>query len=150
MRYVILFLTILVVGNSHAFAELVTKCGSSKGYSFYPQGGLVSNKDAGWTEDAISNGSFLVTKTKKGEYDVIFSDASGRTISSRDDGGEVILISKSKANLILLVAYPQMNVVTYYFRIDQRGVGDVSYSSARYGEAAMVNKHGLLVAACSK
>jgi len=111
---------------------------------------LLPRDKAGWQKDGISKGSYLVTRDADGKYDIIFSDAIKQTKSSREDGGDVIVVSKSDDRLVLLVNYPEMNVETWYFRIDSRGGGEVTVSQARYGEDAMINKHSLMRAVCSK
>lgn len=133
-----------------AFADIVTKCDAPQGHAYYLPNPIVPKKDGGWQRDAISNGTYLVTRDADGKYDIIFSDAIKQTKSSREDGGDVIVISKSNDNLILLVNYPEMNVETWYFRIDRRGGGEVTVSQARYGEDAIINKHSLMRAVCSK
>lgn len=143
-------LVLLVLGPSSVFADIVTKCDSPHGYSYFVAGSFVPKKEAGWVEDGISKGSYLVTRDADGKYDIIFSDAINRTISSREDGGEVVVISKSDNRLVLVVAYPEMNVETWYFRIDLSGTGELTVSQARYGEASFINKHSLMKAACSK
>jgi len=150
MKNMLVNLILLVSGASSALADVVTKCDSPQGHAYYMAGKIVPRKDAGWRQDAISNGTYLVTRDADGKYDIIFSDAIKQTKSSREDGGDVIAISKSNDHLILLVNYPEMNVETWYFRIDPRGVGEVTVSQARYGEGAIINKHSLMRAICSR
>ncbi|HXC67868.1 MAG TPA: hypothetical protein VN638_10645, partial [Nitrospiraceae bacterium] len=63
---------------------------------------------------------------------------------------EVSVVSKSDSHLVLIVDYPSMNVETYYFRLNQKGKGELTVSQARYGEEARINKHSLMRATCSK
>src|SRR5579864_7353875 len=104
MMGILTSLILLLFGASSVLAEVVTRCDSPQGYSYYVGGSLVQKKDAGWVKDGISNGSYLVTRDVNGKYDIIFSDAVNRTISSNEDGGDVIVISKSDDHLVLLVA----------------------------------------------
>jgi hypothetical protein len=121
MQSIIINLIVLVLGASSALADVVTKCNSPQGYSYFIAGTAVPKKEAGWVQDSISKGSYLLTHDADGKYDIIFSDALNRTISSREDGGDVIVVSKSDNHLVLVVAYPEMNVETWYFRIDRSG-----------------------------
>ena len=99
---------------------------------------------------SILKGSYFLTHDADGKYDIIFSDALNRTISSREDGGNVIVVSKSDNHLVLVVAYPEINVETWHFRIDRSGAGELSTSQTRYGNASIIKKHSLMVATCSK
>jgi len=143
-------LLLLLPDVPSALADVVTKCDSPQGYSYFIPGSRVHKKDEGWVQDGISNGSYLVTRDADGQYDIIFTDAVNRTISSREDGGKIIVISESDKQLVLVVAYPEMNVETWYFRINQSGVGELTVSQARYGKEAIINKHSLFKAICSK
>jgi hypothetical protein len=98
---------------------------------------------------SITKGSYLLTHDADGKYDIIFSDALRRTGSSREDGGNVIVVSQSDDHLVLVVAYPEMNVETWYFRIDRSGAGEFSTSQTRYGKESIIKKHSLMVATCS-
>ena len=141
---------VLTIGTSSAFAEVVTKCEGPEGYSYYLSGSLVSKNKAGWQKDRITKGSYLVTRDASGEYDIIFTDALNRTISSREDGGQIVVVSQSDDRLILVVNYPGMNVETWYFNIDGRGIGNVTVSQARYGAEAFLNKHSLMASVCTR
>ena len=150
MKNIIISLILLMLGASSALADVVTKCDSPQGYSYYVAGSVVPKKDAGWVQDGMSNGSYLLTRDADGNYDIIFSDAINRTASSREDGGNVIVISKSDNHLVVVVAYPEMNVETWYFRINRSGAGELTMSQTRYGKESLINKHSLMRASCSK
>lgn len=150
MNNLVSSLILIVLGISNALADIVTKCDAPKGYSYFIEGKLIQKKEAGWSKDGISNGYFIVTRDKEGSYDIIFNDVTKRTISSREDGGEIVVVSKSNEHLVLVVAYPDLNIETWFFKINQNGMGELSMSQARYGDAATMNKHSLMIASCSK
>ena len=150
MLSLIINLIVLVLGASSALADVVTKCNSPQGYTYFIAGAAIPKKEAGWVQDSISKGSYLLTHDADGKYDIIFSDALNRTRSSREDGGNVIVVSQSDDHLVLVVAYPEMNVETWYFRIDRSGAGELSTSQARYGKESIIKKHSVMIAACSK
>ncbi len=139
---------IFLLGTPTALAGVVTRCERPEGYAYYFNGPLLPKSDAGGQKDGITKGSYLVTRDASGEYDIIFTDALNRTISSREDGGQIVGVSQSDDRLILVVNYPGMNIETWYFIIDGRGIGNVTVSQARYGAEAFVNKHSLMASIC--
>ena len=141
---------LLALGTSTALAGVVTRCEGPDGYSYYFGGALVPKNGAGWQKDGVTKGSYLVTRDAAGEYDIIFTDALNRTISSREDGGQVVVVFQSNDRLILIVHYPEMNIEVWYFSIDKNGIGKVTVSQARYGSEALFNKHSLMTAVCSR
>lgn len=146
--------TLLVCLAAAAVAQtqspVVTRCTEPAGHGFFYPGLLIKGKSAGWQSERISNGQYLVLRDKDGAYDIVFSDSTNRTISSKGDGGQVIVVNDSGGRLVLLVNYPDMNVETWMFTLDERGSGTVTVSQARYGEAAMINKHSLMAATCKR
>ena len=150
MRTLLLSIMLLTLEVSNALAGVVTKCEEPDGYAYYFSGLIVPKDKAGWQKDGISKGSYLVTRDAAGEFDIIFTDALKRTISSREDGGQIVAVSQSDDHLILVVLYPEMSVETWYFKLDSRGLGKVTVSQARYGTTAVTNKHSLMTASCSR
>lgn len=150
MKSILINLISLVLGVSSAAADVVTNCHSPQGYSYFIAGKIVPTKGAGWKEDGITNGRYLVTRDADGKYDIIYTDAFNRTVSSRADGAAVIVVSTSDNHLVLVVTYPEMSVETWYFRIDGSGAGELMVSQAKYGKEAVSNKHSLMRATCSK
>ena len=150
MRTLIISALLLTLETSTALAGIVTRCEEPEGYSYYFSGPLVPKNDAGWKKDGVTKGNYLVTRDAAGEYDIIFTDALNRTISSREDGGQIVLVSQSDNHLILVVNYPEMNVEIWYFSIDRTGIGKVTVSQARYGNEALFNKHSMMAARCSR
>ena len=150
MKNILISFALLVFGSSDALADVVTKCDAPQGHAYYFAGSFVPKQKAGWVADRISSGSYLVTRDADGKYDIVYTDATNRTVSSREDGGNVLVISRKDNYLVLVVNYPEMNVETWYFRINRSGVGELTVSQARYGEEARINKHSLMRATCSK
>lgn len=133
------------IGSSYA-ADVLIKCGGSQGYTYFVEGGLVSSVDAGWQKDAIKKGAY--TLTKEGEsYDLIFSDAMGRTVSSRRDGGNVVPISLSERSLVFSIDYPGKLFETWIFDMTATGTGVVTFHQARYGNFP-IRKHAVMRAPC--
>jgi len=128
-----------------AFAEIVASCGASKGHAYYVSKGLVQPKDSGWTEDAISEGSFQLIRSGE-DWDVIYTDASGGTLSARADGGVTSGFVTDDGDVVLQIIYGK-SVEVYVFWLSLKAPM-VSYSQAKFGSP--VPKHGVLVAPCRK
>lgn len=136
---------LLIATVSAASADVLAVCGASDGHAYYLPGGIVSKEDSGWTADGIKVGSFQLIRSGT-DYDVIFTDASGGTVSSKGDGGHVIATPDASGNLLVLITYPGKTLESYvfWFAIDTEQT--VTYSQAKYG--SKVPKHSLLKASC--
>lgn len=133
-----------VVG-AQAHAEIVATCGASRGYGYYIPKGIVETKDSGWTEDAISGGSFQLIRSGV-DWDVIFTDASGGTLSSRADGGQTSGSVTPGGDIVVQVVYPS-TIETYVFWLSLEEPV-VTWSQAKAG--SFIPKHSLLVAPCAR
>jgi hypothetical protein len=140
----------LVATNALSQPSVVTRCMSPLGHGYYFAGGLVAAKDTGWQREAITNGQYLLLRDKEGSFDIVFTDATKRTLSTKEDGGSVLVANNVDGSIVLLVIYPQMSIETWVFNLDASGAGKVSVSQARYGDAALVRKHSLMAADCRK
>jgi hypothetical protein len=150
LRLVSAALLYLVVGAATAQGLIVTRCVAPSGYTYYPVQPLVPEKQAGWNTDAIKDGAYLLMRRNGDQFDIVFSDSMNRTVSSVDDGAQIVLIDQSEQQMVFLVHYPKTNIETWYFRIDGRGRGEVTVSQARFGATAFIQKHGLMRAACAR
>ena len=101
-----------LLGPTAANATVVATCGASVGKSFY----LSSGSEGGWTDDRIAKGQTIFSVDEDGEWDVIFRDSTGKTVSATTDGGAVIKVKGDAPfkTLMLLVAYPARGVVETY------------------------------------
>ena len=114
-RLILIAFAILLLPASNASAGSIAHCGGSSGYAYYIQGGLVTEKKSGWGEDGISKGQILLIQDGK-EFDIIHTDASGGTRSSKGDGGKVIAVGRDANSIMLIVIYPGKTVESYLFR----------------------------------
>jgi hypothetical protein len=97
----ILFLLILIFSRN-VFAVDIANCSNPSGYAYYPELGMIDKKMSGWNKDKISNGITKVTRNDKGEYDIVFVDATKNIISSREDGSQYSLCTKVKLQRFIL------------------------------------------------
>ncbi len=137
---IVFILFFLIASNS--FGEVITNCGSSKGYSYY----MANSVDkGGWKKDGVSEGQiiFMITNEKP---DIIYRDITGKTTSVReDDKGAVHLLSSQNGEYMVLVI--QGNTVHHYhFKVDPNGKGEVVWSTARPG---FLSKGSLFVGECN-
>jgi hypothetical protein len=128
--------------------SFITRCTSMSGYSYYPQQPLVAKKDTGFVTDRISDGQWLLVKTGADEIDIIFTDATKKTRSSRDSGGKIVLLSKSDEGAVVLVYYVDELLEVFNFRIDSSGTGELLLSQTR--SAGVIKKSSLYRASCTR
>ena len=89
-------LAILALGLPDlAGAADIATCRNPSGFAYYHYQALVPIEKSGWTKDAITGGVTQIVKNADGKYDILILDATKNIISLRQDGGEVILVSKS-------------------------------------------------------
>lgn len=137
------FATVFVLGAVVAHAEVVATCGASKGHAYYIPGQNVPVEEAGWTADGVSKGSFQLIRSGD-DWDIVFTDASGGTLTSRTDGGKVSAIISKNGDVIVQIVYA-VSIETYVFWLSLKKPV-ASYSQAKF--AALIQKHGLMVAPC--
>jgi len=105
-------------------AAVIAECGGSKGYAYYYPGPFIKKGQTGFTEDAISKGSFSIV-TIEDKFDVLFTDASGSTQSSLSQGAKVIPVGSEPVEdgggrLVVLVNYPNATVEIYSYHIPSK------------------------------
>ncbi len=105
---IILMLAPVILPTSAVQAKTLTTCEFPSGYSFYLD-------DTKWVKGGITGGKIAIAEDN-GTYDVLFIDARGKTSSSQDLGG-VVLIENSKTALTLLAidAGKSAELITYHY-----------------------------------
>ena len=82
---------------------------------------MVPEGNAGWQEAAIPSGSFSLVTLEDGSADIIFSDQTGRTYSSRGDGGKVVVTYITDEVIQAVSIYTETGVVeTFTFMFSRR------------------------------
>lgn len=146
MRHILVAAVAAFTATS-AGAETLAVCGPVKGRAFFVEGGLVTQKDAGWGDDQISTGSTTLSRNSKGELDIVYSDATGASYSSRGEGAIVTATRMGASDAAVLVAYPGATVEIYQFVRDAKGVQRVMLLQSKGG--GPIGKAGVLVGQCS-
>jgi hypothetical protein len=146
---VLITFAVLVPVTAAAQTKIITRCTGIEGQGYYVEGGLVPKQKAGWQKDDISRGSYLVTKIGD-DYDIIYVDAADRTVSTREDGGQVLTVTDMPGTIVLLVVYPRISTETWTLRLDDQGRGFVMQTISRFNSPIKIEKYSLMRATCSR
>lgn len=101
----ILLLATFTLIADKSFAETLASCSGENGQAYFPESSLVTSKDAGFKKDDVTEGLTSLIFNDKGEFDILFKDASGEIQSSKDDNGKVELLAFGDDNITILVRY---------------------------------------------
>jgi hypothetical protein len=136
---------ILFMIGTDVSAQTLTERGRSDGYAYYFSGGLVPADKSGWKKDGIDGGRIILNYIN-GEVDLL-KNATGSTISVKQDGGKII-VRKTNNDLIALTVIYEVGTLTedYVFQLDDRGDGTVASTAIR--TAGKINKMSLMTAQC--
>lgn len=143
---VLLIVGLLVSAGAYS-AEDIAQCSNPSGKGYFPYLGIVAKKSAGWDDEKITGGITTLTKIGKDDYDVLFVDSAKRIISSKQDGGKVILLYKGDRELSVLVVYTQ-TVEAYNFFIDNDGKAEYTNVISRAGDGTMISKASVMRGDC--
>ena len=116
-----LTLVISIGFTGSVFAEKIASCNSPSGYSNYHHAGILGKEQSGFTEDKITGGIDTLIRNNEKEYDILFTDASKTIISSKEDGGDVLLMRQGNSDVTFLVAYHGKTIELYTFYIEKDG-----------------------------
>lgn len=145
------FVVAITLISAPVFAQDVARCSDSKGQAFYPFSGLIPKDKSGWREDGISKGRITVKRLANNEFDLIFSDAQRPDVSSRADGGIVLMARAATQDFSLVIVYPGSTTEIYSFwrandgRLqyshlqNKAGIAPIPKSSALVGQCEFIN-----------
>ncbi|WP_147430925.1 hypothetical protein [Oceanibaculum indicum] len=150
--FVIIGIFIILIFNSNlANANILTKCGSSEGWAYYFEGGMVPPGQGGWTKDEISGGVIEV-HISSGSVDIVFKDATGGVYRHSALGGNVQIINmvrQADGGSMFIIAVENSETAlleSYLFKLNSFGAGVVLWSSMRSG--GIFPKASLMKAPC--
>jgi len=126
----------------------VARCGNPSGKGYYPYLGMVGKSDAGWQNEKISGGLTTLTRLDRGEYDILFTDATKSVVSTRQDGAKVLRFVKGSSDAMFLVLYPQGTIETYTFLVDKAGKAEYMSTTSRAGDAGFFAKSTVMRGNC--
>ena len=127
--------------------DVVARCGPLEGFAYFFPGPNMAPNETGWQRDRISQGSFMLVRTKDGQFDIIFTDATRRTLSASSDGARVIALREGPDVYVVLSVYAGL-VEVYMFKLDPGGGGSMTLSQTRHASPVPVTKAGIMVAQC--
>lgn len=109
-------------------------------------GGVVAAKDAGWHPDRISAGRTTLSRSDSGEYDIVFSDATGGVYSARAEGGDVELHRRSANDMAVVVVYDR---VIEIYQFTKQPDGAVTMMQLQSKGTNTLRKGALMVSRCT-
>lgn len=142
-------MVLLAVCGSQALARELAVCGPASGHAYYHSAQLVPKKAAGWKADSISGGSVTLTRLGPEEFDILFIDSTKRIISTRNDGGKVLMVRKGAADMTFLVLYPGKAVEFYSFFRNREGDAEYALLQSKGGDELPIHKSSVMVGRCS-
>jgi len=126
-----------------ANAEILALCGASEGYAYYVPKLFVPEEEAGWTEDAISSGSFQLIRAGD-DFDIIYTDTTGWTQSSKADGAKIIGQVTEDGDIVVQLIY--WNVIEVYVFWLSLKKPVATFSSTKFD--TLMQKQAVMVAKC--
>ena len=145
---VILLVMGMALFSGTAFATDIASCSNPKGKTYYPYLGAVTKKSSGWTDDRISGGIVKLSKNEQDEFDILFVDSAKRIVSSKEMGGQVVMLNKGENEVSFFVYYPKEVVEVYTFLTNKDGKNEYVHITSRGGDMAMVTKSSIFRGDC--
>ena len=145
MKKLFLLILLSLVSISSFSQTQIAGCENLKGYIFYPHISPIPKNKSGWTQDAITGGKSILVRRTDGKYDLLFTDSmTKKPISSMDDGGQVVLLRKTKNQISVLIDYELVTEIYTYWKTDD---GQLQYSLVQ-SKSGTVPKSGAMVGTC--
>ncbi len=129
-----------------AFAEDLAICHSPSGKAYYAYNGIVPKDKAGWQDDAITGGTYTLTRQGK-ELDLLYVDATKRVASTKAQGGTVQLLRIGEGNFSVLVYYPNSTIEIYSFIKENSGKLTLHIMQSKGGDA-LLQKSSVMIGKC--
>ena len=145
MRGIVFFVLTTFV-SSYAFSQDLAICHSPKGKAYYAHNGIVPKDKAGWQDDAITGGTYTLTRQGK-EFDLLYVDATKRVASTKAQGGTVQLLRIGENNFSVLVYYPNSTIEIYSFIKDNSGKLTLHIMQSKGGDA-LLQKSSVMIGKC--
>jgi len=131
-------------------AQVVATCSEPEGYGYYHHRPPVSKKDSGFRREKISGGLTTLRRLDSGEYDILYVDAQKQPMSSRQDGGTVLLLRRGTHDATFLVAYPGRAIQLYTFYVDVEGDKRFDLLQSKGGDEMLVHYSSVMTGLCSE
>jgi hypothetical protein len=146
MKSILILLSL--VFSSVAFAVDIASCSNPSGTSYFPELGIVTKKNSGWTDDKVTGGITKLSKIGKDQYDIVFVDTTKRIVSSTEDGGRVLMLNRGNNVVSFMVIYPGQTAEIYTFLKNNSGALEYIQVTSRAGDAVMIAKATIMRGNC--
>lgn len=130
----------------HSMAETLFTCTNIYGQSYYPYRGMVPKNKSGWQKDGIDNGKTALVVDDQKNIDILYTDASGKVASAKNDGAEIINLSEKKSSIVIVVSYPNNTLESYYFFETKEKKYEMIMQQTKYG--TMIEKSSTFRGEC--
>lgn len=149
-RLLAIVLGTIVTITAHSADSTVTvaTCKEPSGYSYYHEGGMLSKKDSGFTEDKITGGLFTLVRIGQKEYDLLFVDASKSITSTKQEGGRIQLLRRGRNDATFLVVYPNSTELFTFYKENNSGSERFDMLQSK-GGAMPIHKSTVMTGSCS-
>ena len=122
--------------SSAANAEVIAKCGASKGYGAYLRNGVLGPQ-GDFVQDGFSASKIVLeanqdANTGKTDVDVIFYN-SGTPYRASKEGNVYLINHNPTNNTWMVLAISATYIDTYLFYLDTLGRGEVVWTNSRSG-----------------
>lgn len=143
MKKLLLIAGLLFATSSFADSQIAS-CQKPEGYSYYPFIDPVPKGKSGWTDDKTTAGKTTLVKIGN-DYDILYTDSTGRgIISSKADGGTIVLLRKTSKDIAVLVAYQNVAQIYTFWRAND---GKYQYSEVS-SKGGVISKSSAMVGTC--
>lgn len=142
-----LVLATLAATGTICSAQAKFVCAESNGRAYFPQQGLVPANKAGFFDDGIKGGRLTLSGSGN-DWDILFTDISGRVTSTVRDGGTVIVLHDTGISMTLAVLYPGGLSESYLFHKLGDGTAEVVWTQLKSGTTTLIEKGALYRAQC--
>ena len=139
---------VLAVLSLPLYAADIASCSNPSGKGYFPETGIVTAKNSGWSEEKITGGITKLSKRGDNEYDILFVDARKEIISARQDGGQVMLLNRGKNVVSVLVVYPGKTAEVYTFLKTSSGKLEYIHTLSRAGDDVLITKASVMRGDC--
>jgi hypothetical protein len=147
-----IFALVLILLSSYSISSYsmeIAECSNPSGKAYYPEIGLITKKDAEWDQnEKITGGIVKLSKIGKNKYDILFVDATKRIISSVEDGGTVLMLSKGEKSVAFLVVYMGKTAEIFTFLTNTSGKSEYIHVTSRAGDDVMITKSSVMRGDC--
>ena len=138
----------LVAGSAHA--QAVAICSDPAGYGYYHHTPQVPKNESGFVKDKITGGLFTLQRLEGGKFDILYADGRKQIVSTRNDGGDVILLRRGIVDATFLVYYPGMTIELYTFYTDAGKVSRFDIMQSKGGDGLPIHKSSVMSGICSE